>query len=134
MKFIHNIFIPRDIEVVMCIILILWKRADSLNIIYYTRPSENMIGNDSQLSSNINISRTMGRKGGEVHRIYPYLIFCSQSNYYRISAKQNGRSIFHTLCFVLSRITNELRRRKNPHICFWVLETATGRNNQENMI
>jgi hypothetical protein len=39
----------------------------------YTRPSENMIGNDSQLSSNINISRTMGRKGGGcMHRIYPY--------------------------------------------------------------
>ena len=77
-----------------------------------------MIGNDSQLSTNINISRTMGRKegggGGGVHRIYPYLIFCSQSNYYRISAKQNGRSIFHTLCFVLNRITNELRRRKKP--------------------
>ena len=77
-----------------------------------------MIGNDSQLSTNINISRTMGRKGGGcVHRIYPYLIFCSQSNYYRISAKQNGRSIFHTLCFVLSRITNEIRRRKKtPHL------------------
>ena len=63
-----------------------------------------MIGNDSQLSTNINISRTMGRKGGGGVCI----------------------EFIHTLYFVLSRITTELVRNRTvdqfsiPYVLFSV--------------